>query len=368
MTGHNIYSYYVVFFEQTLQTLVAIPTYNNCQSGYSIRATLEGLTKQSHKNFSTLIVYKPSPNDHTKDIVDGFRDKIEIELATQEVGHFDEAMNIVFKTSMDYDYLLTLDDDSVPCDEWLAQHLSLQATLQKVSVIGGKLNPSHISLPPHHNYLMRRLRSIIGFEKPLFDQFRGYVVFVNDIGLLVHMNPEFYHLLSYGQVDWDTFLEQFDFLLSVGFSGANASYKTRYLQGFQLPQATVRGIGNERALAVHLLNQGTKVVVVNSCTVSHTERESLSRSTSSLTSYHIALEDHIQPYLVNHFKKIDYARLERYLSMVRMYSRIHHSVVSKAYLAGLTIARKAIAEDWAPERVRQSIKNQLEEYSKRPQA
>ena len=72
--------------------------------------TLEALASQSFRDFRVLIVYKPSPGDKTLDVIDEFRDRLDIEVSIQSEGFFEEAMNIIFEVSRDYDITLTTDD------------------------------------------------------------------------------------------------------------------------------------------------------------------------------------------------------------------------------------------------------------------
>ena len=69
-----------------MRILVGIPTFNNSRFGYTIRRTLEALANQSFRDFRVLIVYKPSPGDRTLDVVDEFRDKLDIEVKIQNKG------------------------------------------------------------------------------------------------------------------------------------------------------------------------------------------------------------------------------------------------------------------------------------------
>jgi len=98
--------------------LVGIPTYNNSKFNYSIAQTLEALANQTIRDFHVLIVYKPSLNDRTLDVIDEFKDRLNIEVKIQNDGFFEEAMNIIFETSRDYDITLTT-DDAIPSETWI---------------------------------------------------------------------------------------------------------------------------------------------------------------------------------------------------------------------------------------------------------
>ncbi len=341
-----------------MRTLVTIPTYNNGHFDYSIKDTLDGLVKQTYKKFSVLVVYKPSPSDNTRDIVDNYRGKLGIEIVIQETGYFEEALNIIYKVAKDYDFLLTLDDDSIPSNEWVTQHLSLHQTFDNIAAIGGgTYSIDDTLLPPNHNILMRTIRRAIGYQQPLYGQFVNYFTFINDMGLLVPTNSDFVRQLPDNIVSWNKVFEHFMLLLSIGFAGANSSYKAKYLDGFELPGATLRGLGNEAALATYFTKQGVKCAVVNSCTILHRERESLSRARSDEVQYAVSLENHVMPYLINCYEAVNHARLGAYRSLLQLYAPIRRTMLSRAYLQGLTISEKAIEEAWKPAKVRDAIRN-----------
>jgi len=71
-----------------MRVLVGLPTFNNGAFGYTIRRTLEALADQSYRDFRVLVVYKPSPGDGALDVVDEFRDKLDIEVRIQGDGFF----------------------------------------------------------------------------------------------------------------------------------------------------------------------------------------------------------------------------------------------------------------------------------------
>jgi len=68
-----------------MRVYVAIPTYRNF--GRTIGKTLEALAKQTYQNFKVLIVYKPFPGDRTLDVIDEFRDELDIEVVVQNEGY-----------------------------------------------------------------------------------------------------------------------------------------------------------------------------------------------------------------------------------------------------------------------------------------
>lgn len=348
-----------------MRTLVAIPTYNNHLSGYSIKDTLSGLVKQTCKDFKVLVVYKPSASDGTKEIVDSYRGMLDIEICLQDTGYFEEAMNSVFRVSKDYQLLLTLDDDAVPSSEWLAQHLALHQTFDKFGALGGRLVPTSRPFPIRHSILTRIVRQVIGYHRPLCNEFADYFVFINDMGLMNYPNPTLSTHFPSDIENWDEILSHFTFLPSIGFVGANSSFKTKYLNGFSLPEATIGGIGNEDVLATYIVKQGARTAIVNACTATHHDRESLARAKTDATLFRISLELAVLPYQVNYHQTINLRRLRAYRSILRSYATVKQALVFTASLKGLTISTRAISENWEPSKVRDAIKNCMVEFNQK---
>ena len=152
------------------------------------------------------------------------------------------------------------------------------------------------------------------------------------------------------------------FLPSTGFSGVNMSFKARTTEDFVLPCVTLRGIGNERALAVHMIKKGFHTIYTQFCPITHLEKESLSRTTDKYIRLANALEYYVQPYLVDTYQKINVDKLKRFCILLGLYSRMRHSGYSKAVLRGLSISVKAIEEEWKPNKVRDTIRKTVEDF------
>ena len=345
-----------------MKTLVAVPTFNNISSGYTINQTLEGLTSQKWKDFRLLVIYKHHPQDQTLEIVDKYKDTLDIEIIVQHEGYIEESMNLFFNAAKDYDIALTLDDDAIPSSDWLKQHIYLHESFDKLGAIAGKVEPS--SSPYKRGKILTQIYNSIGYDKPLFSVFRHYISYINDIGLFVFFNPKLGTSVDQFFNDQNNFLENVSFILSTGIGGANMSIKSKIIKDFQLPCATTRGIGYEKVLAVHIIKQGFHTAAVNSCNVKHLERrgDSLSRARSKFGRLACGLENYIQPYLVNAFQEIDLAKLNRYKFLVSFYQKLRNTDYSKVALRGLSLSITAIEEQWQPSRVRSMIAKYLEEY------
>jgi len=176
-----------------MRVLVGLPTFNNGASGYTIRGTLGALVDQSYRDFKVLVVYKPSPGDRTLDVVDEFRDRLDIEVRIQSDGFVENAMNEIFKAAVDYDITLTTDDDAIPTKTWIQDHLQFHRNHEKIGITQGIVS-SQIQNNEDHTFslfiLRRFLGYLIGFYKPLIKELYGYRTIINDMGLFACTNCE----------------------------------------------------------------------------------------------------------------------------------------------------------------------------------
>ncbi|WP_256202058.1 glycosyltransferase [Sulfuracidifex metallicus] len=69
-----------------------------------------------------MIVYKPTPNDHTPDVLKPFSRELNMSIIEQTEGGIDDAMNLIFQNATG-DILLTTDDDEIPDENWVNDHV-----------------------------------------------------------------------------------------------------------------------------------------------------------------------------------------------------------------------------------------------------
>ena len=349
-----------------MRVYVAIPTYRNF--GRTIGKTLEALAKQTYQNFKVLIVYKPFPGDRTLDVIDEFRDELDIEVVVQNEGYFEEAMNVIFDVSRDYDVVLTLDDDSIPNNRWIEQHLYMHRSLERLGLLGGLIEPPLPICGDVKKRLSVRLlaKELLGYYKPLYGIFDQFISYINDMGLNVCFNKNIIKLTKMNLKTLNQYLSYTLLALSAayGLGGCNMSFKSKYVQGFRLPGVTFRGIGYERALVIHIIKQGGVTALFNGGRVIHLERSSLSRPKDVLGRFHRYLEEFIQPYLINMYEKINLQRLKAYYQFIKKYSYLKRTPLTIAERIGLSLAIQAIEEGWKPIRMRETIGRIMKEADK----
>jgi len=331
-----------------VRVLVGLPSFNNGAFGYTIRGTLEALVNQSFRDFRVLVVYKPSPGDRTLDVVDEFRDRLDIEVRIQGDGFVEEAMNEIFKAATDYDITLTTDDDAIPTKTWIQEHIQFHKNHEKIGITQGIVS-SQIRNNEDHTFpslyiLMRFLGYSIGFYKPLIKELYGYRTIVNDMGLTACANCELG-------------IEKHDYIHTLYISGVNMSFKSGSLiDGFALPGYTRRGLDYESLLALHFIRQGLHSAIFNRGFIEHLERESLSRPKSKVSRFMIAIEHALLPYGVYYYGfKINMRRLKLYERLVKLYSKLSRATIWRAYAIGLNLAIEAIENDYEPREARRRL-------------
>jgi len=319
---------------------VAIPTYKNF--GLTIGYTLKALTMQTYKDFRVLIVYKPYPGDNTLNIIDEFKERLDIDILIQSNGYFEEALNIIYSNA-DSNILILTDDDSIPSSTWLEEHIKLHLRYPKVGVIGGEV----IEEPSNSYYKKRLVHRILRFHKPLLDVLKSYESFLNDMGLWVYR----YRPLNQGEIRKTMYV-----------TGVNMSVKRAIYRDFQLPCYTIRGLHNELLLGLYSILKGFHVMHYKGAYIEHLARESLSRTTNSSALKELLLENSLTPYGVSrYYKKINLQKLKFYKLYLQSLKKLLRMLKKKIgpYMEitpiGLEITLKAIKENKDPKWVRDKL-------------
>ncbi|ADY00283.1 glycosyl transferase family 2 [Vulcanisaeta moutnovskia 768-28] len=323
-----------------MKVLIGVPTYNNSRFGYSIRRTLESLASQSFRDFRVLVVYKPSPGDRTLDVVDEFRDKLDIEVKIQSDGYFEEALNIIYEVARDYDITLTTDDDAIPLKTWVEEHITMHKNHEKIGVFTELINDLFID---KCNTNFPTIRHLLKYYKPLLNEFNDYQYYINDVGLLACNDNIF-----------DIVYRKNMLMYYKGPIGVNMSFKSKFIDDFKLPGATIRGLHNEQLLMLHYLTKyKMHSVVFKGANVNHAERDSLARPKDLNAMIILNIENALLPYMVTQYSiNINVRKLEYYSNLVNIYSIIRKDIIIKAYNFGLKLAIEAIKKQLRPKDVR----------------
>ncbi len=327
-----------------MKILVGVPTYNNFRFGYSIRRTLEALANQSFRDFRVLIVYKPSPGDKTLDVVDEFGDKLDIEVKIQNEGFVEEAMNMIFEVSKDYDITLTTDDDAIPTKTWIKEHLTIHKQHENIGIFVGMVNNKFIE---KWNDNLLKIEPLIGYYKPpLLSELRRYCQFINDMGLMT-CNSNIANKI----------IKNNESMYYNGPIGVNMSFKSRFITDFKLPGTTIHGLHYEQLLMLYYITRHKMhSVVFKGANVEHIERESLSRTRTQKTLFMFLIEHTLLPYSITQLGiRINLKKLKTYYGLIKTYLKILNRFRFMAYETGLRLAIEAIENNYEPKEVRNRL-------------
>lgn len=112
---------------------IIMPTYNKCKY---LELTLTGFLKQTYKNFEIIIIDDGS-TDKTKVIVNTFIKKFKIIYFYQHNQGRAIARNKALELATG-DYLIFCDDDRIPHEKFIEEHLKILEKEEKVVTVGNK--------------------------------------------------------------------------------------------------------------------------------------------------------------------------------------------------------------------------------------
>jgi len=255
----------------TLAVSVIIPTYKR---GYLLTHVLEALTVQTSKNFEVLIIVKPS-GDETDQIIEKYREKLQINVVLQNHGYVTDALNLGLKNAKG-EIIVLLDDDAIPFPN-LIQSYILAYSVPNIGAVAGDVVP--VILKENKICQFKDTPSeIISSKIPrltLFRKFRhyplkgleNYLFYISKAGF-VSLNYKVAQKASDNKIV-DSFLAK----------GANMSFSSKFVAEFQFPTSCILGLAFEQYLAWYLWKKGCRVIFNPSIKVYHIHHgQSLSRN------------------------------------------------------------------------------------------
>ncbi|EHP71183.1 putative glycosyltransferase [Metallosphaera yellowstonensis MK1] len=329
-----------------MNVTVGIPTYKN--NGTTIVGLLNSLTLQTYRDFKVIIVYKPTPEDKTLDVIERFKKSLDIEILIQKSGLFDEALNMLYSSASD-ELLITTDDDAIPSSTWIEEHVKLHENFSNIGVIGpvNERSENVLRRNQSNSYLLARLFQTI-MERPIDKQMMGFNDYFSRGGLLVR---------NYYVTDHEKIQKTFNPI------GVNMSIKRGVYKGFSLFPMTLRGIGNEPYLCLHAYLNDMPCARVTShlAKVNHLERDSLSRPRNPLAITERYAEMMLSPYVLSKYYEINLNELRLdALIRTKIWSLKVRSEEDKFALRGIKegvkLAINAIEKDMPPDWIRHRLK------------
>jgi glycosyltransferase involved in cell wall biosynthesis len=328
---------------------VAIPTC--CNDGKTIIYTLKALTEQSYRDFSVLIVYKPTPGDRTAEAVKSFQDRLNIRVIEQEKGKIDEAMNIIFQSSS-ADVLLTTDDDEIPDVNWVKDHLKFHEKYPEGGAFRGRVKKktSDLGVRVKDNMVKRFIKNMIYSQYS--DQFRDYNGYLTIFGIPNDRRKNAY--LPRGGV-----------MKTIALAYENSSFKKQVYRDFRVPGYSLRGFHSEDLICLHAIRKGFFTAEIDGGWAVEIERkefgspaESLSTPTSQRGRIGVIVEHFLFPYgaYLEGFKP-------RRLWLLKSVLALNPDRVRKeASLLGVSLAEESISNQYPPSKVRENLLTALEKF------
>ena len=223
---------------------------------HTLRLVLEGLKRQSYRDFELVVVIK-EPCDEANKLLEDYGRVYCLNVVIQKSGFAPEAFDMGIEVARGQ-IIVFLDDDAVPESNWLEAHVKTYDEHEGLGGVAGNdilakiaSDGSLVPLPEltvsstklyldwmKHNYISRPLRRM-----------SNWLTFFGRDGL-VHHNPK--ALLK------DELKESVPSLL---FLGANMSVKKEAIKGFRLSESlTVTSFLFEQHLSYPILQRGYNII------------------------------------------------------------------------------------------------------------
>lgn len=218
--------------------------------GHLIGHCLESLTRQTHRNFETIVVYKPS-GDETEKALSLYKKKLNMKIIAQKSGYVTHALNMGLK-NVEGDVILLIDDDAIAFPDWIEQHIKTYQKGKKVGTVAGAVVPA--KLVGNEIKPLRAGRGEKVYYKPWkvwlrpLEGMENYFTYFGKSGLVL-----------YGRSPVHVASKAMKFL-TLGGSGANMSFLVEAVKGLSFDTETVLGNRFEQLIALQIWQRGYKTI------------------------------------------------------------------------------------------------------------
>ncbi len=281
----------------------------------SIKHTLNALKLQTFNDFEIILISKKELNINNVN-----------KIIIQKEGYFEEAINLALENLNPDDIALFTDDDAIPSQEWVEEHVEFHEKNPSIYIASGEIIGEKWKNYP--NALFKRFRNT-KYMMPYSNKFNEYTGFLTKLGLSVDKEDIGTH----------------DIEKSLAIAGVNMSLKTKFFINYKIPTFTLRGSYNETILALHGISLGGDSATFKGAMVYHQGNESLSRTKDPYIDKYLCLEKYVLPYAVNTIFKIDTDMLKEFISLLE-------SGIPKM---GLSLALKGIINNYTFLQFRQEL-------------
>lgn len=164
-----------------MKVSVAIVTYKRA---WALPHSLRSIIEQTQVPDEVVIVLKPS-GDGSEEIVDNFKDYLNIRLIIQKEGNFTDAVSMAIKHSTG-DIILFLDDDAIAHKEWVVRYVDLFTKYKDAGGISGLvfkafINGNNITKTQELFYPLMPTK-LLPHRRPL-PEYSGYCAWISQSGL-----------------------------------------------------------------------------------------------------------------------------------------------------------------------------------------
>lgn len=231
---------------------VVIPTYRRA---HLLKHVLEGLTKQTFKDFEVIVVLKSS-GDGTENIVQKFKKWLNIKPVIQNQGFIVDALNLGFE-HVQGRIIAFLDDDAVPFPDFLQRHLETYSG-DNIGGVAGEVVPAKLTdkgLTTKNG----ELSEIVLRDKPFLDHI-GRKIWAKP---LEGLEDYFVYISKSGVVEYNYDVSRFashQIVRSLLGMGANMSILAKAAEDFTFPDSWILGLSWEQLLGWHLWRKGYHLV------------------------------------------------------------------------------------------------------------
>ncbi len=248
---------------------VLIPTYERAKT---LKYVLEGLEKQTYRNFEIIIVLKPG-QDETSSLLEAFQKKLRMKVVIQKQGSVAAAYNLGLRAAKG-EIIAFLDDDAIPSPDWMETHIKTYERFENVGGVSGiaksakiQGNKRIVEIPEEHVYPYKRQQKY--YDLPWTNPLRGmsdWLIYFGKDGL-IHNRA----LLD----EKETLREPVPSLL---YMGANMSVKRKAIEGTWVNENSFLGFAFEQVLSFQIWKRGYSLLFNPKAKVLHViHRESTGR-------------------------------------------------------------------------------------------
>jgi glycosyltransferase involved in cell wall biosynthesis len=199
------------------------------------------------------VILKPS-RDGTEEVIKKYKRILNIKLVLQKEGYVTDALNLGLKHA-EGDVIAFLDDDAIPCVDWVQRYIESYERLDNVGGVAGNVIPayfeegkftkvdgiSHVIPSVRPSSFLESVFCKV-WNRPL-EGLEDYLVYISKAGV-VEKNP------SISNLAWHRPVKS---LLGIG---ANMSVLSEAVKGFKFPNSWILGLAWEQFLGWHLWKKG----------------------------------------------------------------------------------------------------------------